>query len=165
MRSIAQESRNFRDKLVRSILAPNKSKINILDYLQGCSVTAADWLRFDTWGVKLHGVSMPFITGQFHLKETASHFEVARSIVLCPHSLFLRQWTQKGSQPLYIRSRTYIKVNRGAITGLPEEKIGKMAEDLILNMCLDQAKRVGENMAELLSHFSRKRESHHQIFL
>lgn len=50
MRSIAQESRNFRDKLVRSILAPNKSKINILDYLQGCSVTAADWLRFDTWG-------------------------------------------------------------------------------------------------------------------
>lgn len=34
MRSTTQESRNFQDKLVRSILAPNKSKINILDYLQ-----------------------------------------------------------------------------------------------------------------------------------
>lgn len=76
MRSTAQESRNFLDKLVRSILAPNKSKINILDYLQGCSVTAEERLRFDTWEVKVHAVSMPFIE-QFHLKETALHFEVA----------------------------------------------------------------------------------------
>lgn len=93
MRSIAEESRNFRDKLVKSILAPNKSKISILDYFQGCSVTAAEGLRFGTWGVKLHEISMPFIE-QFHLKEIPSHFEVARSIIFRPDSrLFLRQWT------------------------------------------------------------------------
>nr|KAF6311906.1 hypothetical protein mPipKuh1_009097 [Pipistrellus kuhlii] len=96
MKSTAQESRNFRDKLVRSILAPNKSKINILDYLQGCSVTAAERLKFDTWGIKLHAVSMPFIE-QFHLKETASHFEVAQSIIFCRDSQLIPwQRTQEG---------------------------------------------------------------------
>lgn len=95
MKSTAQERRNFRDKLVRSILAPNKSKINILNYLQGCSVTAAEWLRFVTWGIKLHAVSMPFIEEQFHLKETALHFEVAQSIFCRDSRLFLWQRTQE----------------------------------------------------------------------
>lgn len=59
---------------------------------------------------------------------------------------------KRGSRPLYTGSRTYIKVNRGAITGLSEGKIGKMAEDLILTC--DWIKLRGsviENMAELLS--------------
>lgn len=37
----------------------------------------------------------------------------------------------RGKRPLYIGSGTFVKINRGAITGLPEGRIGKMAEDLI----------------------------------
>lgn len=153
MRSIiAQESRKFKDRLISSILAPNTTKLNILDYLQGCSVVAADKLRQDTWGVKLEGVSMPFIAEQFHLQETATSEEVARSIIFRPDTkLFPRQWTKRGSRPLYIGSRTHIKVNRGAITGLPEGKIGKMAEDLILTCNWIKLRgSVGGNMANLL---------------
>lgn len=43
-------------------------------------------------------------------------------------------------------------MNRGAITGLPEGKIGKMAEDLILTCAWIKLRGfVGKNMAELLS--------------
>lgn len=66
----------------------------------------------------------------------------------------------------HIGSRTYIKVNRGAITGLSEGKIGKMAEDLILTCDWIKLRgSVSENMAELLSTFLKKKGSPHQVFL
>lgn len=45
--------------------------------------------------------------------------------------MFPSLWMIRGKRPLYKRSRTFVKINRGAITGLPEGHIGKMAEDFL----------------------------------
>lgn len=89
-------------------------------------------MRIATWGCELHGVIMPFIAQQFALRETVSELEVAQSIIFrLDNNLFPREWMVRGKRPLYIGSGTFVKINRGAITGLPEGRIGKMAEDLI----------------------------------
>lgn len=54
MKSIPEESKKFRDQLVRSILAPNTKRINIMDYLTPCSVEGANKLRTATSGAELH---------------------------------------------------------------------------------------------------------------
>lgn len=61
-------------------------------------------------------------------------------------------WVKRGNKSLYIGSRTFVKINQEAITGLPEGKLGKMAEDL--TAACDWIKllgSVGPNLKQLLS--------------
>lgn len=58
----------------------------------------------------------------------------------------------RGKRPLYIGLGTFVKINRGAITGLPEGHIGKMAEDFLSTSDWINIKgAVGQHLAMLLS--------------
>ncbi|DBA13175.1 TPA_asm: L polymerase [finepatterned puffer bornavirus] len=132
MCNIIEESRMFKLQVVESILRPNREGINILSYLGGCTHDQAQRLRTDTWGYELKGVSAPFIAEQFSVRTEASEEDVRNSILfVLKEDLSIRDITNRGRHPLYIGSRTFMKVNRGAITGLPEGRIGKMAESLV----------------------------------
>lgn len=121
MKSITEESKSFRDQLVRSILALNTKGINRMDYLTPCSVEGANKLRTKTWGAELHGVTMAFVAEQFIMQESVCEADVSKSIIFRPdEELFPRLWIIKSKRPLYIGSRAFVKINRGAITGLPE---------------------------------------------
>lgn len=109
MRCITEESRRFKEKLVQSILMPNKQGLNILDYLTPCTMDGASWLRAAIWGCHLHGVTMPFIAEQFELRLAMSDEEISRSIIFRPDTtLPPRGWMNRGKRPLYIGSRTFV---------------------------------------------------------
>ncbi|DBA13183.1 TPA_asm: L polymerase [little skate bornavirus] len=132
MRSLVEESHEFKKKVIKSIEAPNKCGLNILDYLSGCTVHCADRLRFDTWGVKLEGTTFPFIGEQFSMSTCIEPEEIANSILFSiPVTLHSSDITRRGQYPLYLGSRTFVKVNRGAITGLPSGRLGAMSENLV----------------------------------
>nr|DBA13195.1 TPA_asm: L polymerase [Wuhan sharpbelly bornavirus] len=147
MRSIVEESKFFQEHIVSSILSPNTTRVNILDYLHDqCTFTAAEKLRRDSWKFPVPGATMPFIAEQFTLQRTATPDEVRSSIIftvptgVTPANLILR-----GSNPLYIGSRTFVKVTRGSITGLPIGKLGKMAEELVAVYDWLKLKDVGDS--------------------
>lgn len=67
----------------------------------------------------------------------------------------------RGKRPLYTGSRTFVKINRGAITGLPEGQMGKMAEDLISTCDWIKIKgALGQHLAMLLSTLLSEKGAH-----
>lgn len=68
---------------------------------------------------------MPFVAEQFIMQKIVSDADVSKSIIFRPDELFPRLWMIRGKRPLYVGSRTFEKINRGAITGLLEGHIGK----------------------------------------
>ncbi|KAK1333799.1 hypothetical protein QTO34_006186 [Cnephaeus nilssonii] len=70
---------------------------------------------------------------------------IALSLSLC--------WSHGAGFKGGIGSQTFVKINREAITGPPEGKIGKMAEDLVVTCDWIKLHRsVGPNLKQLLSH-------------
>lgn len=57
----------------------------------------------------------------------------------------------RGKRPLSIGSRTFVKINRGAVTGLPEGHIGKMADFPPTCDWVNIKGAVGQHLAMLLS--------------
>lgn len=153
LKSITEASKALLSHIITSILASMHIGRNILDFLHGCTVDSVDKLRELTQGRKLHGVTMPFIAEQVKLCNSVIAQSVRRSIIFRPLSLLEpRCWVKKGNRSLYINSRTFVKINQEAITGLPEGKIGKMAEDL--TAACDWIKlrgSVGPNLKQLSS--------------
>lgn len=119
----------YKERVVLSIIEDNHLPLSILNYLDGCSFDAAERLREDTWGEKMEGATAPFPLEQFTLKTVVSPEEVRRSIIFrLKANITAAILSERGKQRLYIGSRTYIKVNRGLITGLPQGKMGTMCE-------------------------------------
>lgn len=96
---------------------------------------------------------MPFIAEQVKLYNSVIAQCVRRSIIFRSLSfLEPRCGVKRGNRPLYISSQTFVKISQEAMTGLPDGKIGKMAEDLTtacdwIKLCGS----VGPNLKQLLS--------------
>ncbi|DBA13213.1 TPA_asm: L polymerase [Bombay duck fish bornavirus] len=129
---IVDESRNYKDLVVDSILSDNESTLSILDFLGPCSYKEAEALRFRTWGEHLTGATAPFPGEQFTMKEAVTPEEVRRSIIfVVPEDVRPTLLISRGEKRLYLGSRTFVKITKGAITGLPAGKLGTMSEALV----------------------------------
>nr|DBA13207.1 TPA_asm: L polymerase [Para molly bornavirus] len=129
---IVEESKLYKEKVVDSVVSENDSSVSVLDYLGPCSYREAERLRVKTWGEELSGATAPFPPEQFKLKTSVDSDEVKRSIIfIVPEDVDSNSLTSRGKKRLYIGSRTFVKITRGAITGLPSGKMGVMSEALV----------------------------------
>ncbi|DBA13189.1 TPA_asm: L polymerase [electric eel bornavirus] len=135
MRSIVEESRLFHTQVVNSLTWETRCGADILEYIpkEGeCSFDSAARLRKDSWGFEVAGATMPFIPEQFALRCEATADDVRRSIIFTVgKDVSNTDLTMRGTEQLFLGSRTFVKVSRGTVTGMPEGKLGKMAEELV----------------------------------